>query len=129
MSVPYLARDAPVTQIFDPVIIDAFESVGKYGDFSAAHWLEHEFLERFISARGDRLVYIDKPLQFRKRLDYRAGAFCGRNILQNFFFFFHQSFTAKPLGNNFASLCRFLSYESLVADGHFCVFIDDLLCR
>ncbi len=37
MSVPYLARDAPIAEILDPVVVDAFETLGEDGYLAVAH--------------------------------------------------------------------------------------------
>src|SRR5689334_21494092 len=74
-------------------------------------------------------VYIDEPLQFWQWFNDSAGAFCGGNILRDFFFFFAQAFTFEPLDNHISSNGCFLAENSFITDSHFCIFVDDLRAR
>src|SRR3989338_9069046 len=77
MTVPNLSRDAPIAQVFYPIVINFFKMLRQDFYFSIAHGFEHEFFQGFIFTRGDALVYVHKPLFHYLWFNDSAGAFGG----------------------------------------------------
>src|SRR3989344_522084 len=82
MSEPNLPRDAPVTEIIYPVIVDAFEPFRRDFYVTPLDSLPHPRFQRHLAFRAfERLVYRDEPLPFYLRFDNAAAAAIRRHIV------------------------------------------------
>ncbi len=85
MSPPQLARDAPVLDIGQPLVVGADPVFGDQADLAALHGIERDLGDRAAGvegALGRRLAHRDEPLVGQHRLDHATRALAlGRHQL------------------------------------------------
>ncbi len=89
---PDLARDAPVTEVIDPVEVRFFEPVGNDRDLLRAHHLLHHFFQADLAPFPvhDGLIHVDEPLLFDLRFDHALAALAERDVVDVILFDGHQ---------------------------------------
>ena len=97
----------------------------KYLRFAAFDCIPHELFQCFPAPLCDGFVHVEKPLQFRERLDNAAGALCRRDILGDLLFFDKQVFFFEPFEDNLTCFHRLFAFERSF-DRHARFFVDNL---
>ncbi len=82
MAPPELTRNAPVLDVFQPLVIGGGPVFRHELNLALAHHVERDFGDRAARmqrAGGSGLAHRDKPLVGQHRLDYHAGAVAARH--------------------------------------------------
>src|SRR3989344_2926194 len=126
MAVPDLARNTPIAQVINPVIVNFFKSFRQDFDLARLYRVSHQFFWAYISARYF-FVYIDKPLFFDLRFNNSVAAAVGGDSVRIVFIDFRkQAFLFEFFDNRGSGLGNMHTREFTSYGQEQTLFVNDL---